>query len=310
MHCEQSYFVPVTTAIGRFPSHRADLFGFWTHEPWGLPMPAANMSIQSFQRLVYAEFITHRRRLPWRRVGDPYAILVSEVMLQQTQVDRVIPKFHAFMKRFPDAQTLARASLRQVLGVWSGLGYNRRALHLKQAAQMLVREFAGQVPADRETLMQLPGVGTYTAGAVLAFGFNVPSVFIETNIRTVFLHHFFSQRRRVHDREILKLVEQTMDRKNPRRWYSALMDYGAGLKTSGVRINERSTTYHRAGRFRGSHREMRGRIVRLLTRRGACFVRDICGDLKVSKPRIQACVRKLAREGLLTIRGELIRVAQ
>lgn len=157
-------------------------------------------------------------------------------MLQQTQVDRVIPKYAQFLKTFPNWNALARAPQKKVLRAWQGLGYNRRALFVRRAAQTVVQKYGGALPRDFSALASLPGVGPYTAGALLAFIWNEPMVFIETNIRAVFLHHFFPQKagrlpaQKITDAELLPLITETLDLKNPRVWYWALMDYGAYLK--------------------------------------------------------------------------------
>ncbi len=213
--------------------------------------------------------------LPWRQTRDPYRILVSEMMLQQTQVDRVIPKYTRFIKTFSTVELLARAPLSQVLLLWSGLGYNRRAKFLHQAAKMLVLEHKGVFPKTVAELEKLPGVGPYTARAVAAFAYNRPVVCIETNIRTVFTHFCFSKKSRrdldtkISDKELLPLVEQSLPLAkeaglSPCEWYAALMDYGAFLKKSGVRINSRSRHYAKQSKFDGSARQLRGAILRAL----------------------------------------------
>ncbi len=218
--------------------------------------------VRLFQEKILAYFRVHKRDLPWRETEDPYQILVSEIMLQQTQAERVVLKYHNFLAQFPTVQTLADAPVGEVLKAWQGLGYNRRALHLKRAALILSREHGGEVPRSFAALDALPGVGAYTASAVLAFAHNEPTVFIETNIRTVFLHHFFLTRRKVADTEILKLVKETLPTKDAREWYSALMDYGAMLKRTVGNPNVKSAQYAKQSRFKGSRRELRGEILR------------------------------------------------
>jgi A/G-specific adenine glycosylase len=171
-----------------------------------------------------------RGSLPWRQPEpddsfDPYKIMVSELMLQQTQVARVIPKYQSFLEQFPDVQSLAMADLSDVLRVWQGLGYNRRAKFLWQAAGAI--DVLGNFPTTYEELVKLPGIGSNTAGAILAYACNQPVVFVETNVRTVYIHHFFADRIDIHDREILSLVGQTLDREHPREFYWAVMDYGS-----------------------------------------------------------------------------------
>ena len=222
--------------------------------------------ISAFRKLVYDQYRRiGREGLPWRETSDPYRIFVSEMMLQQTQVPRVLEKYGPFLEEFPDIRTLSRAPLRDLLRSWSGLGYNRRALNLRSAALEMVRRFGGRVPRDRGDLLTLPGVGRATAGAVRAFAFGEAEPFVETNIRTVFLYHFFPDEERVPDANILRLVERTLDYDDPRSWYYALMDYGVWLKKRYPNPSRRSAHHARQGRFEGSHREARGRIVRALT---------------------------------------------
>ncbi|MCA9327572.1 A/G-specific adenine glycosylase [Candidatus Saccharibacteria bacterium] len=210
-----------------------------------------------------------RHDLPWRLAEpdgtfDPYKILVSELMLQQTQVSRVIPKFDAFIAQFPTAEALAGASLGDVLRAWQGLGYNRRAKFLWESAKQI--SASGQFPNTLESLVALPGVGVNTAGAVLAYAYNEPVVFIETNIRTVYIHHFFSEQDAVSDADIRELVEQTLDAEQPREFYWALMDYGSYLKTQ-TRNNKQSKHYTKQSAFAGSRREIRGLVLRELSKK-------------------------------------------
>jgi A/G-specific adenine glycosylase len=225
-------------------------------------MICSGKEIVSFQQLIYGYYREHGRSLPWRETFDPYAILVSEVMLQQTQVDRVREKYRAFLAAFPGFADLARAELSQVLSVWQGLGYNRRAVSLRLCAQAVVERFAGSLPEKIEDLESLPGIGPYTARAVAAFAFGRSMPFIETNIRSVFIHHFFPDRDAVKDSEILPLVECTLDSQRPRDWYYALMDFGAWLKKTRGNPSRMSAHHVRQSPFRGSNREQRSLILR------------------------------------------------
>jgi A/G-specific adenine glycosylase len=203
--------------------------------------------------------------MPWRMDTRPYYVLVSELMLQQTQVDRVIPKFEVFIALFPDEEALARASLSEVLTAWNGLGYNRRAKYLHDAVKMVMESYGGTFPRTDEELRTLPGVGPNTAGAILAYAFNKPAVFIETNVRTVYFHHFFAESDKIYDKELHEKIEQTLDISHPREFYWALMDYGTWLKRQGVGSVRRSSHYKKQSKLRGSVREVRGQIVRELT---------------------------------------------
>ena len=221
------------------------------------------MTDAEFREVVWEYWREHGRQgLPWREDPSPYNVVVSELMLQQTQVDRVVPKFIEFVERFPDFPALAGASLSDVLVAWQGLGYNRRAKYLHELAKEVAS--LGALPDTLEELVKLPGIGTNTAGAILAYAFDRPVVYIETNIRTVYLHHFFADRVDVDDKELLAIVERTLDRDEPRAWYGALMDYGTYLKRHGFGRNNASRHYKKQSKFEGSVRQVRGAILRAL----------------------------------------------
>ena len=261
------------------------------------------------QELVVAAEAEYRTRgrhtLPWRTTTDPYAILVSETMLQQTQVARVIPKFEAWMKLFPTTTALARANNRDVLTAWSGLGYNRRALALKKAAETIEDRFRGRIPADLEALLSLPGVGAYTARAVLAFAFDIGLPLIETNVRTVFIHHLFPRaRRKITDAELLPLVELSLEGKSARHWYAALMDYGTRLKTelgtTKTKVHKKSATYVRQSKFEGSTRQLRAAILRRVLAAGeeGISVQELERIFAHSPHPVRAAVKSLENDGL------------
>jgi A/G-specific adenine glycosylase len=261
-----------------------------------------------FRDLVWEHYLRHGRVFPWRETSDPYRILVSEVMLQQTSTSRVLGKYEEFLEVFPDFEALAAAPVRTLLQVWQGLGYNRRALALQRTAAAVLSEFEGKLPSDPAVLKKLPGIGPYTASAIAALAFNKPAVFIETNIRAVFLHFFLHERRAVDDRELLPLVAQTLDESSPREWYYALFDYGAKLKK---RLNPgvRSAHYHRQAPFRGSNRELRGCILRVLLRRGSLQEAELLEELEWEPAQVRSGVRGLEKEGFLTVSGDTIRMA-
>lgn len=220
-------------------------------------------------------------------------------MLQQTRTGRVEEKFPEFITAFPDITALALAPLQAVLTVWQGLGYNRRALYLKKLAETVGEEHEGAIPDTAEELKKLPGIGPATAASVAAFAFNRPVVFLETNIRSVFIHHFFPGKGKVYDAEILPLAEAALDRENPRRWYNALMDYGAMLKKTGVNPGRRSAQYTRQSPFEGSDRQIRGRILRLLAARSS-LTRNLLTDKLESNPqRVGRILDRLVMEGMI-----------
>jgi A/G-specific adenine glycosylase len=223
------------------------------------------MNRKNFQELLWQKARELYRPMPWREDTRPYYVLVSELMLQQTQVDRVIPKFEAFVKRFPDIVSLSEASLGDVLVLWNGLGYNRRAKYLHDAAKKVVANFNGKFPETKEELLSLPGVGPGTAGALLAYAFNQPVVFIETNVRSVYFYHFFENGDKVSDAELAKQVEATLDQEHPREFYWALMDYGTWLKKNKLGRIAQSAHYKKQSALKGSLREMRGAIIKHLS---------------------------------------------
>jgi A/G-specific adenine glycosylase len=224
-------------------------------------------------------------------------------MLQQTQVGRVIEKYKEFLAAFPDFSSLAKAPLAKVLSCWSGMGYNRRALSLKSLAQKVVEEHHGRLPSDQEKLLALPGIGKYTAGAVTAFAFNKPVVFIDTNIRRVYIHEFFQDRDDIHDDEIVPLLEQTMDAGNPRKWYNALMDYGTMLKREQGNPNRRSAHYAKQSPFENSNRQVRGSILKLLVKEAPLTQAQIVTKTGMDSERVKKNLVLLAEEGFIKKKG-------
>lgn len=266
------------------------------------------MDDRVFQQVVKNFYKQQGRDLPWRTPTlmvnaqghlDPYAIVVSEIMLQQTQVSRVIPKYQQWLQTWPTTQHLAEAPLAAVLRAWQGLGYNRRAVALHRCAQTIVTDLQGHWPSDKKMLLSLPGIGPYTAAAVQAFAFNDPVVMVETNIRTVYIHHYFNDGVVVSDEELLPIIERTIDTVQPREWYWALMDYGSYLKQQFGNVSRRSTSYVRQSKFVGSRRQIRGAIIRVLTKQAVITQRQLVQELAFEKQQIQLCIQQLEREGLL-----------
>lgn len=260
-----------------------------------------NQKQQRFIQIVQTFYQEHgRHTLPWRKTKNPYRILVSEIMLQQTQVDRVLPKYRAFLKQFPTVQKLSEASLSEVLIAWQGLGYNRRAKMLHQCAQRVVLEHKGRFPRNFEALKALPGIGPYTAGAVCAFAYNTAVPLIETNVRTVFIHHFFHDDFEVPDTEILRLIAVTIDQTHPRQWYWALMDYGSYLKKTVGNKNTQSKHYTKQSKFQGSDRQIRGALLRLLASKQECSRVKILKILSQFEDiRVDTQLEKLRHEKLI-----------
>jgi len=288
--------------------------------------PLSTKQVNLFQKKVWDYYKKHGRQLPWRETDDPYCIVVSEIMLQQTQVGRVLVKYEEFVKRFPSWSTLSCASVADVLHAWQGLGYNRRALALKKIAERVEDEFGGELPKDAEVLKTFPGIGPATASSVAAFAFNIPTVFIETNVRSVFIHFFFSARggfspqpeadelqaqkdgqaalggeghRQIHDKELLPLVEQTLDKKRARKWYWALMDYGTMLKEKHTNPSRRSAHHTKQSSFKESNRFIRGQIIKLLTKNHSLTSREIFSKIDRDTARIKRCFLGLQNEGFI-----------
>ena len=219
------------------------------------------MDIPDFQRLILEWGRDNRRDMLWRNTRDPYKILVSEVMLQQTQVSRVLPKYEEFLCEFPTLKALADSSQASLLRTWQGLGYWNRALRLRDAARVIVNEFDGKFPRDPASLMQLPGVGPYTAGAVACFAFGSTEPFLDTNIRRVYLFFFFPGEDDVPDSRIMEIASRAVWTEDPREWGYALFDYGA-TELRDRKINRRSRHYARQPAFEGSFRSFRTQALR------------------------------------------------
>jgi A/G-specific adenine glycosylase len=251
-------------------------------------------------RRVICHYYRHQgRRMAWRETTDPYRIFISEVMLQQTQVGRVRQKYAEFMEKFPDFPALATAEQRDVLAAWQGLGYNRRAIALHRAARIVVEKFGGVLPGTVEDLESLPGIGHATASSIAAFAFNAPTVFIETNVRRLFIHFFFRGREGISDAEILPLVAGTLDPEHPREFYWGVMDYGTMLKKRYPNPNRRSASYARQSRFEGSDRQIRGQVLRALLQQGPTDAADLFTGLTVERKKGEIILQKMVAEGFV-----------
>jgi A/G-specific adenine glycosylase len=257
-----------------------------------------------FIKTIWDYYARNKRDFAWRKSYNPYNIVVSEIMLQQTQTERVIPKYAQFVGSFNSFEHLACASLKDVLGAWQGLGYNRRALALHTLAQKVITEHKGILPESPDILVTFPGIGKATAASICAFAFNQPTVFIETNIRTVFIHFFFAQRSEVHDKEIFPLVEATVDLLNPREWYYALMDYGVMLKKKIPNPSRKSAHHTQQTKFEGSDRQIRGKILKILTTQSQASFDELCLLIEREPHRIEKALAQLQKEGfIITING-------
>lgn len=260
--------------------------------------------VSHFQKTVLDYYHEHGRVFAWRKEPhNPYHILVSEIMLQQTQTHRVVDKFAHFISNFPDVYSLSKASLHDVLSAWQGLGYNRRGQALQKCAQKIVAEFEGFIPCNPQVLETFPGIGKATASSICAFAFDMPTVFIETNIRAVYIYMFFKERTDVKDNELIPLVEQTLYRASPRVWYYALMDYGVTLKKQFKNPSKRSAHYTKQSAFDGSERQIRGMIIKLLVQYGVLDFHSLCSFISREQSRIARNLERLCTEGLILENG-------
>lgn len=278
----------------------------------------SSSKVNKFKKEIWSYYKAHKRSLPWRDTTDPYHILVSEVMLQQTQVSRVIPKYKEFLKKFKNIKILALASKGDVLTIWQGLGYNRRALFLKKTCETLYEQNPKRphFPTSKEELIKLPGIGQSTAGAILAFAFNKAEPFIETNIRAVFLYFFFKDISSVSDTMLYEVIEQTLDQRHPREWYYALYDYGSMLKAKlgkqKTSLHKQSKHYNKQTSFKGSNREIRSNVLKLFietstqsirpTLSESEIIRIIANKLPQANPEnIRSNIQALLKEGFIEV---------
>lgn len=270
-------------------------------------------SIDGFRARVLAAGEELYRDMPWRRTDDAYGILVSEIMLQQTRVSRVMERWPRFLAQFPTVDALAAAGTADVLAAWQGMGYNRRALNLKRACELVSAEHAGRLPETAAELEALPGVGPATAAGIIAFAYDRPAVYLETNVRTVFIHEFFPEAVRVPDRDLIPLVRAACPEEGVRTWYYALLDYGAHLKATLGREADparRSASYARQTAFEGSHRQRRAELLReVLADPGltadAALARLSAAETRAGRQPVDAgefalLVGELTREGFFT----------
>lgn len=281
------------------------------------PVPsgsAAPFDPASFRAHILELAAPHWRDLPWRRTRDPYLIWISEVMLQQTQVARVEARWDAWLERFPTVVALARSSDADVLAAWQGMGYNRRALALHRAAVEVAQRYGGVFPRTHDELVALPGIGPSTAAGIRAFAFDEADVYLETNVRTVFIHELFPGEGSVADRELVPLVRAACPESGDdvRGWYYALLDYGAWLKKTVPNPSRRSKSYTRQSRFEGSFRQKRAEVVRILLaareagvsltteRVDALLAQEelACGRPEPGRDVTEAVLDALEREGL------------
>jgi A/G-specific adenine glycosylase len=255
--------------------------------------------LQSFKDRVYDYYNTNKRLFVWRNTDNPYYVVVSEIMLQQTQTHRVVEKFDQWISEFPTLESLAKAPQDKVIATWQGLGYNRRALALKQLAERIVQEYKGKIPNDPDILVTFKGIGPYTAASICTFAFNRATVFIETNIRAVYIHEFFPEEKEVHDKQLMPLIERTLDKTEPREWYYALMDYGVMLKKTLKNPSRKSAHHTRQSKFEGSDRQVRGAILKLLISDRSLSEQDFIQSIARDESKIKQILLSLEQEGFI-----------
>ncbi len=281
----------------------SDFYKFYNEN--GLSIEVVNQ----FRSIVYSFYRTHKRNFPFRQNITPYNVLVSEIMLQQTQTGRVTEKFLNFTEEFPNFLALSKAPLEDVLKAWRGLGYNRRAIALKKIADIIINDYQGTLPDSIEILKTFPQIGHNTASSVAAFAFNKPSIFIETNIRRVYIYFFFHNKNNIPDKVIIPIVEKTLDITNPREWYYALMDYGVMLKKLYPDLNKKSAHYRKQSPFKGSNRQIRGELLKLLVKNKILKISEIEKSLKkVPEKNIMTALFQLEKEEFIEIKGETVQI--
>jgi A/G-specific adenine glycosylase len=265
-----------------------------------------------------------RDAYPWRSTRDPYRVLVSEVMLQQTQASRVVPLYGSFLRRFPSVRALARASRRDVLLAWEGLGYNRRAVSLSDAARDVVRAHGGHLPSDPAALQRLPGIGPYTSAAVASIAFGVPVAAVDTNSRRIVARVFEGRDPIACSRDQIHVLAQAwLDRSDPGAWNQALMDLGREVcrprprcetcplasvccfRTSG---REPAAPRPRQGSFEGSMRQVRGAVVQALRSQASATPGGLARLTGHELDRVEGAVGALLAEGLVEVRRGRVRL--
>lgn len=261
--------------------------------------PPTPIRIKKFQKLMWDFYKKEGRAMPWRHTNNLYHVMVSEIMLQQTQVKRVFGFYERFLKKFPTIHDLASSPLKDVLIAWQGLGYNRRAKFLHEAAKIMDTRGVPQTIAE---LQKLPGIGYNTACSTATFTYNMPVVFVETNIRTIMIYFFAHHKENINDKEILSLVAKTLPKKNYREWYYALMDYGSFLKSRVVNPSRQSKHHQKQSKFEGSDRQIRGKIIKTLLTTEMTLV-TLAKKLKISPMRLSEQIKNLTNEKMIAKKG-------
>jgi len=273
-----------------------------------MTVPAAK--ITTFREMIFRWWKKNRRDLPWRHTRDPYKIAVSEIMLQQTQVPRVIPKYLEFIGEYPTVFDLAKASSASVLRIWKGMGYNRRALYLRDIAKIVVKNYQGKMPKDEKLLAKLPGMGTYTARAILVFAYGQEVCCVDTNIRKIITHFFFDDLPQKPE-TIQSVADELIPKGKSWDWHQALMDYGT-LEMPNVKyqmVNNRKKSVP----FRQTNRFYRGRIIDMLRERKypeMKLINRIHDQYGKQEYEIQSIINSLVKDGLVKRRKDTIQLPE
>jgi A/G-specific adenine glycosylase len=262
----------------------------------------SSQEIRDFQKKILSWYKKNKRDLPWRNTTDPYYILVSEFMLQQTQVSRVIDYYTRFLNKFPTVNHLARANRKTLLAFWSGLGYNNRAIRLQETAKIICKSYGGQVPGTYEELIAMPGIGDYIASAVLSFAYNISVPVVDINIRRVLMHEF-SLSDKIALRELKELAGKLIPRAKSTQWHNALMDYGASLH---IDVKKKIPPITKQSKFKGSDRELRGEILRRLLKNGKVEISDL--EMEFSGDRITRVVDSLIKDKLVKKNAGFVKI--
>ncbi len=274
-------------------------------------LPQTNEGYEAFIHTILGFYAVHGRQFIWRETSEPYRVLLSEVMLQQTQTSRVIPKYELFLSLWPTFKELSEAPLDQLLYNWKGLGYNRRALNLRKSA-MASERWGWSLPKEQAELLSLPGVGKATAAAIGAFSYQQRTIYLETNIRRVLLHCFYPDQEGVKDKELEPLLAHLVQMvEDPKQWYYALMDFGVLLKSLTPNANVRSAHYTKQAKFENSNRQIRGQLIHLLADTGAKEQDQVIALLShFEQERVLYCLEQLEKEGFVEEMEGTYRIAK
>lgn len=251
-------------------------------------------TISSFQQKILQYYQKNKRDLPWRHTTDPYSILLSELMLQQTQVSRVIEYYTKWLHTWPTIQHLSKANRKDVLQAWIGLGYNTRGINLHKASQIIVEHYNGDVIAAMDDYKKIPGVGKYTSQAVKIFSTNADIITVDTNIRRIFIHEF-NLPQDISDSKLWSIAQYCLPKGKSRQWHNALMDYGATYLTSKKTGISPKTTQ---STFEGSDRQIRAQILRdLLTK--PLTLQDLTNQYNHSSDRLLKILEKMKKQEII-----------